>query len=828
MAGSNLIGRQIQGYTLMKKLGSGGYGTVYLGIKEEYGKQYQTAIKHISIPDGEGYESVLQDCGYDQDAAQKYFEKMVEEITSEINTLMELSKKDSRYIVAYYGHDIQKVWNPLHYEIFMQMEYLTPLNRVIRQNGMTVGEVIRLGLNMCDALTLCRNNGIMHRDIKEANIFVNESGNYKLGDFGVAKAAIETTQTGSIKGTASYMAPEIYLREPYDASVDLYSLGIVMYKLLNAQRLPFMPDAPAPFTADDKNTAETRRLRGEKPPLPVNARNRLGEIVVKACSAKNERYEKAEDFKADIQEVLQNLTDEEYEQTAAAPAAGLGEAVDSYEEDSLHTSTQTQGATMTMGVQDGTPLAMPPKEQNPYEKKPKKKKKKWVIAAVITIPIVAAAAAGYGYISEKTDPVNRFQAAVEENDYVKAAQVYQDELQYEDGNKLAAAEDFLMGQADDVEKKYIQKEMEYEDALARLQEMGKLGIAGEEELKDIIDRVNELRTSRASYESGVNNIENGDYRNAISDLRKVIQEDSDYQEAQTQLAAAIRGYKEQTMASLAQFEPDKQYEDAISLLKEGLQAVPEDADFLAKIADYETRIEEDILLEIDSIIREAKSAVSVSADYETAFAKLRDAAKQYPANEEIKEAASEIEEEYVGKELAEAEALAGEGKYEEAVALLNEALKLLQNNDSIKAQISEYEAKYPVLLQQMVYFTGEALENDGQEKDNMQKVQVNVIETDHRGMFDNTYKLEGQYTRITGVLYQPFDKRSDTYRRTLEIFGDGRLLYSESMMGGKEPIAFEVDLSGISDLEVRLVDQWGGLGSYHSGYAKLANVELHQ
>lgn len=300
MAESNLLGQQVQGYQISKKLGSGGYGTVYLGVKEDLGKQYQTAIKHISMPDADAYESVLQDYSYDKAAVQAHFEKMVSGITSEINTLLELSKKDNRYIVAYYDHDIQKSIEPLRFEIFMRMEYLTPLNRAIRQKGMTLGEVIKLGLNMCEALALCHNNDVMHRDIKEANIFVSENGNYKLGDFGVAKVALETTQAGSIKGTASYMAPEIYLREPYDKSVDIYSLGIVLYKLLNNQRLPFMPDAPAVFTADDKNNAETKRLKGETPPLPFNAKNRLGEIIVKACSVKAERYATAEELKKDL------------------------------------------------------------------------------------------------------------------------------------------------------------------------------------------------------------------------------------------------------------------------------------------------------------------------------------------------------------------------------------------------------------------------------------------------------------------------------------------------------------------------------------------------
>ena len=371
MIESNLIGQQIQGYTITKKLGSGGYGTVYLGTKEDLGVQYNTAIKHISMPDADAYDSVMQDYNYDKAATQAHFEKLVAGITTEINTLLSLSKKDNRYIVAYYDHNIQKNLDPLRFDITMRMEYLTPLNKAIRQKGITMGEVIKLGLNMCDALILCHGSDIMHRDIKEANIFVSDDGNYKLGDFGVAKTALETTQAGSMKGTASYMAPEIYLREPYDKTVDIYSLGIVLYKLLNNQRLPFMPDAPASFTADDKNNAESKRIRGETPPIPYNAKRRLGDIIVKACSVKTQRYTTAEELKNDLLEYSNSIDESERNSLIISPSAEGVESSDSGADVSINSSemyTQTQGGTMTMGAAENVTMQnpAPPVQQNPY------------------------------------------------------------------------------------------------------------------------------------------------------------------------------------------------------------------------------------------------------------------------------------------------------------------------------------------------------------------------------------------------------------------------------------------------------------------------------
>ena len=869
---SNLVGQQIQGYTITKELGSGGYGTVYLGVKEDLGKEYQTAIKHISMPDADGYESVLQDYGYDLAATQAHFEKLVAGITSEINTLLDLSKMDNRYIVAYYDHDIQKTISPLRFEIFMRMEYLTPLNRFIRQNGVTVGEVLKLGLNMCDALALCHNNDVMHRDIKEANIFISDTGNYKLGDFGVAKVAMESTQAGSIKGTASYMAPEIYLREPYDKNVDIYSLGIVLYKLLNNQRLPFMPDAPASFTADDKNSAETKRLKGETPPLPVNARNRLGEIVVKACSNKAQRYATAEEFKKDLSEYIATLTESEYDAVVVAQASDDGDAPGVASENSA-TYTQTQGATMTMGVQNDQ-FTPPSAQQNPYADtgNPKSKKKKIIIlASIIAVVLIAAAIALVMFLSKKNDPVNKFETAVQSGDFVSAAQLYRDELRFGDSDKLSEAEQFVVGHAEGIRDSYLSEALEYEDALAQLQETGKLGIVSESELAPLIAEVNEMRTSRAAFEKAGHDIEAGDYQSAISELHKVILDDKNYSEAQTQLASSVKGYKEKVMEEVSYFNPDKRYDDAISALRAALLVVPDDADFLTKIADYEKQIAADIALSIDTIIREARGRVTNGADYEGAMSDLRAGLSTYPNSEELKTALADTQSEFIARKIAEANNLiadsadyatalsdlrslsrqyansyeikdaisliegnyismmlsaaadiAATSEYEKAVAKLNEALVLVPDDASIKSTITDYEARYPTLLQQMTYFTGGGLGNGGQDQDNMQGDQVNVI----TGVFSNTYKLNGEYKKITGTIYQPFATRSSYYKRTFEIYGDTKLLYSVEMGGGLEPIDFSVDITGVKDIRIRLVDNIDSYGS--RGSACLANVLLYQ
>ena len=119
------------------------------------------------------------------------------------------------------------------------MELLVPLNEYICDKKLSESDVIKLGCDICDALSLCRKKKIIHRDIKPENIFVNEFGDYKIGDFGISKQMENLQYSMSQKGSFGYIAPEVMVGDNYDATVDTYSLGVVMYKILNNNRLPF-------------------------------------------------------------------------------------------------------------------------------------------------------------------------------------------------------------------------------------------------------------------------------------------------------------------------------------------------------------------------------------------------------------------------------------------------------------------------------------------------------------------------------------------------------------------------------------------------------------
>lgn len=163
---------------------------------------------------------------------------------------------------------------------------------------------IESGIDMCRALEVCRELNIVHRDIKPDNIFVSANGKFKLGDFGVART-IEKTMAGlSRKGTYSYMAPEIYNGKEYGFEADIYSLGIVLYKLLNNNRDPFLPPYPAPVKYSDKTEAMVKRIQGLEMPMPANADEKLARIVFKACAHNpSERYLHPKDLRLELESI---------------------------------------------------------------------------------------------------------------------------------------------------------------------------------------------------------------------------------------------------------------------------------------------------------------------------------------------------------------------------------------------------------------------------------------------------------------------------------------------------------------------------------------------
>ena len=298
----------LDGWNITRLLGEGSYGKVFEIERSEFGQTYRAALKVITVPQSSAeVRSVISE-GMSVSQAEAYFHGIVEELMHEFSIMFKL--KGTANIVS--CEDLRVLEHPdgIGWDILIRMELLHPLLPYVYEHPMARRDIIRLGIDICKALELCQRYNIIHRDIKPENIFISDNRDYKLGDFGIART-IERTSSGlSKKGTYSYMAPEVYAGKEYGFSVDTYSLGLVLYRMLNKNRGPFLPQPPEAITFSSREQALARRMSGEPLSRPFYGGGRLGEIVLKACAFDpKDRYSSPQQLRQELEAILYTQTD---------------------------------------------------------------------------------------------------------------------------------------------------------------------------------------------------------------------------------------------------------------------------------------------------------------------------------------------------------------------------------------------------------------------------------------------------------------------------------------------------------------------------------------
>lgn len=289
-------------WEIIDKIGEGSFGTVYKAMRQDLTGIKYAAIKIIRIPHDDNEIEKLYAEGLNPGQTYAVYQGIIDDYTAEIK-LMDAVKGYTN-IVAINDYEIRKSKTEAVWYLFIRMELLTPLEQIITHGDMTEDEIIKLGIDLCSALEVCGKHNIVHRDIKPQNIFVNNSGDYKLGDFGEGKHLEKLTIGLSRRGTPNYMAPEVYkstLKEvdfTAASKVDIYSLGMVLYQLSNNFRLPIFPNRKPTTSKNNEKDTLNRRINGEKLPAPCGVSARLQKIILKACEYEPEnRYASAADMK---------------------------------------------------------------------------------------------------------------------------------------------------------------------------------------------------------------------------------------------------------------------------------------------------------------------------------------------------------------------------------------------------------------------------------------------------------------------------------------------------------------------------------------------------
>ena len=209
MTGRYELGTDVFGkWRIERKIGEGSFGTVYEIHREDFGQVYRAALKVITVPQSDAEFQSALDEGMSRTQAEEYFYSVVEDIVREFAIMAKL--KGTANVVSYEDHAVIRHKDGVGWDILIRMELLNPLLPDAYQHPMARRDIIRLGIGICKALELCQKYNVIHRDIKPENIFVSDNGDYKLGDFGIART-IERTMSGLSKKGRSLLVLERYV-----------------------------------------------------------------------------------------------------------------------------------------------------------------------------------------------------------------------------------------------------------------------------------------------------------------------------------------------------------------------------------------------------------------------------------------------------------------------------------------------------------------------------------------------------------------------------------------------------------------------------------------
>jgi eukaryotic-like serine/threonine-protein kinase len=276
---SSLIGQVISHYRIVEKLGAGGMGEVYRARDERLKRDVALKILPLDSQGGADAEKKLLREARSASALND----------PHICTIHEVGEAGDRHFIV------------------MELVEGTPLNSLIPPEGLRPELVVRYGAQIAAALAHAHDRGIIHRDIKTANVVITPSGQVKVLDFGLARfygdreladatrSAQSATNVGAVVGTLPYIAPEILRGEEAGARSDIWSLGVTLFEMSSGNR---------PFRGQTGFEVTSEILRQPLPPLPPQVPAGL-RTVIERCLEKEpgHRYQRASEVSAALEAI---------------------------------------------------------------------------------------------------------------------------------------------------------------------------------------------------------------------------------------------------------------------------------------------------------------------------------------------------------------------------------------------------------------------------------------------------------------------------------------------------------------------------------------------
>ena len=755
-------------WQIEKLLGKGSYGVVYQVVRKDNNLESRAAIKVISIPSNASEIDSLRSEGLDDNGTKSYFKGIVEDFVREIQ-LME-SIKGMQNIVSVEDYKVVEKRETIGWDIYIRMELLTPFNTYITGRNFTEKDVIKLGLDICSALEICAQRNIIHRDIKPENIFVNDFGCFKLGDFGIARKLENMTGGLSQKGTLNYMAPEVANSTKYDSRADIYSLGVVLYRLVNANRLPFLQNENQVLNPNDRKNAIERRIRGEQIPVPSNASVQMANLVLRACAfSPDMRFSSATDMKNALSSVLSGT----YQMFNLA-------------------SNQAFYAAQTSVINE------PVNPSSSFTPAVKKEKKKWSKLKVILLSSVAGVLALAVTLTALffTSPAYSVYQSFNNKEIKDALSEYKSDVQ-DNFVWKATLNMLLKNKVEQVVNDYKAGETDFEYTIDALNALSEMGFSG---TKPKIDEFTEKNMVENALETADDYYEKGDFKNAILEYSKIPESNENYEKAQKQLEKVCNDYLDLMVRTASEYVLIGEFRQAVSYINNTVGALPEGTDISAldtvkaeAYAGYRT----DVSNQVTAYVAESK--------YPEAFALIKEA-QEFDSDQFFVDLKATTEKSYVDLTTASVQNYINAGDYVSANRVAQHALTILPGNAALEELKARVERETPTYLLDVVspyessrftkYANGETFSMAG-------NTYSNGFIFSSGFNYETGYailNIEGKYTNLsfTAGHIDGAGMRS----ATIKVYCDNVLSLETTMTAEQLPQTFNVDLTGVKQLKI--------------------------
>jgi len=257
---------------IIEKIGEGPNGEVYKASKMLNNQTFFCAIKYLSLPKKDEDVDTLLKKGIikNKNEINNYYLKILQVLKNNILSLKNIP--GNNYVLKYYDFYQEPKASGIGYDVYIRMELASESVGDINRKKITAKEVAQIGIDVCNGFDHLKRCGIVYKNIKPTNIFIGGDGHYKLGDFGIPH------NLNYYDDMNNYVSPEAYNNKNLVSSSDTYSLGLIMYQLLNKNRLPFVN-----LFVKNKAAVEAR-MEGLEIPNLKRRNQELMQIIIKACS----------------------------------------------------------------------------------------------------------------------------------------------------------------------------------------------------------------------------------------------------------------------------------------------------------------------------------------------------------------------------------------------------------------------------------------------------------------------------------------------------------------------------------------------------------------